>query len=85
MKGGNGKVAYIDTEGTLYPSLVAQPSSSNVTYIEPLSLNSFKESLFAILFFSLTNCNLSRPDRIVPIATRFGMDAGAVLDNVIIF
>lgn len=26
--------------------------------------------------------NLSRPDRIVPIAERFGMDAGAVLDNV---
>ncbi|KAI3786868.1 hypothetical protein L1987_40904 [Smallanthus sonchifolius] len=40
MKGGNGKVAYIDTEGTF------------------------------------------RPDRIVPIAERFGMDAGAVLDNV---
>ncbi|XP_057506515.1 meiotic recombination protein DMC1 homolog [Actinidia eriantha] len=41
MKGGNGKVAYIDTEGTF------------------------------------------RPDRIVPIAERFGMDAGAVLDNII--
>ncbi|KAK6913993.1 DNA recombination and repair protein Rad51-like, C-terminal, partial [Dillenia turbinata] len=26
---------------------------------------------------------LSRPDRIVPIAERFGMDAGAVLDNII--
>ncbi|KAL5702915.1 Meiotic recombination protein dmc1 [Ranunculus cassubicifolius] len=39
MRGGNGKVAYIDTEGTF------------------------------------------RPDRIVPIAERFGMDAGAVLDN----
>ncbi|KAG6428024.1 hypothetical protein SASPL_112272 [Salvia splendens] len=44
MKGGNGKVAYIDTEGTL---------------------------------------NCSRPDRIIPIAERFGMDAGAVLDNII--
>lgn len=41
MKGGNGKVAYIDTEGTF------------------------------------------RPDRIVPIAERFGMDAAAVLDNII--
>uniref|UniRef100_A0A1J3DGV1 Meiotic recombination protein DMC1 homolog n=1 Tax=Noccaea caerulescens TaxID=107243 RepID=A0A1J3DGV1_NOCCA len=41
MKGGNGKVAYIDTEGTF------------------------------------------RPDRIVPIAERFGMDPGAVLDNII--
>ncbi|KAL1206739.1 Meiotic recombination-like protein [Cardamine amara subsp. amara] len=41
MKGGNGKVAYIDTEGTF------------------------------------------RPDRIVPIAERFGMDSGAVLDNII--
>ncbi|XP_019173889.1 PREDICTED: meiotic recombination protein DMC1 homolog [Ipomoea nil] len=41
MKGGNGKVAYIGTEGTF------------------------------------------RPDRILPIAERFGMDAGAVLDNII--
>ncbi|CAO2832076.1 unnamed protein product [Amaranthus hypochondriacus] len=41
MKGGNGKVAYIDTEGTF------------------------------------------RPDRIVPIAEKFGMDAAAVLDNII--
>ncbi|GLT78611.1 hypothetical protein SLA2020_501400 [Shorea laevis] len=41
MKGGNGKVAYIDTEGTF------------------------------------------RPDRIVPIAERFGMDPGAALDNII--
>ncbi|XP_031476399.1 meiotic recombination protein DMC1 homolog isoform X1 [Nymphaea colorata] len=41
MHGGNGKVAYIDTEGTF------------------------------------------RPDRIIPIAERFGMDATAVLDNII--
>ncbi|KAG6482974.1 hypothetical protein ZIOFF_059614 [Zingiber officinale] len=41
MHGGNGKIAYIDTEGTF------------------------------------------RPDRIVPIAERFGMDAGAVLDNIV--
>ncbi|XP_004496658.1 meiotic recombination protein DMC1 homolog [Cicer arietinum] len=41
MHGGNGKVAYIDTEGTF------------------------------------------RPDRIVAIAERFGMDPGAVLDNII--
>ncbi|XP_073029526.1 meiotic recombination protein DMC1 homolog isoform X2 [Primulina eburnea] len=41
MRGGNGKVAYIDTEGTF------------------------------------------RPDRILPIAERFGMDPGAVLDNII--
>ncbi|KAL1084185.1 hypothetical protein V6Z11_D09G248600 [Gossypium hirsutum] len=39
MRGGNGKVAYIDTEGTF------------------------------------------RPDRIIPIAERFGMDPAAVLDN----
>ncbi|KAA6372579.1 MAG: putative Meiotic recombination protein DMC1 [Streblomastix strix] len=39
--GGNGKIAYIDTEGTF------------------------------------------RPERIEPIATRYGLDAGAVLDNVI--
>jgi len=31
---------------------------------------------------SLTLCSYSRPDRIVPIAERFGMDPGAVLDNV---
>ncbi|PIN11334.1 Meiotic recombination protein Dmc1 [Handroanthus impetiginosus] len=41
LRGGNGKVAYIDTEGTF------------------------------------------RPDRIIPIAERFGMDPGAVLDNII--
>ncbi|XP_049932013.1 meiotic recombination protein DMC1 homolog isoform X2 [Nymphaea colorata] len=41
MHGGNGKVAYIDTEGTF------------------------------------------RPDRIIPIAERFGMDATAVLDNIV--
>ncbi|XVE81682.1 hypothetical protein DITRI_Ditri15bG0084900 [Diplodiscus trichospermus] len=41
MRGGNGKVAYIDTEGTF------------------------------------------RPDRIIPIAERFGMDPGAVLDNIV--
>ncbi|PUZ43683.1 hypothetical protein GQ55_8G027700 [Panicum hallii var. hallii] len=41
MHGGNGKVAYIDTEGTF------------------------------------------RPERIVPIAERFGMDANTVLDNII--
>jgi RecA/RadA recombinase len=40
MKGGNGKVIYIDTEGTF------------------------------------------RPDRIVSIAERFGVDATAVLDNI---
>uniref|UniRef100_A0A0D3HRC7 RecA family profile 1 domain-containing protein n=1 Tax=Oryza barthii TaxID=65489 RepID=A0A0D3HRC7_9ORYZ len=41
MHGGNGKVAYIDTEGTF------------------------------------------RPERIVPIAERFEMDANAVLDNIV--
>ncbi|XP_039036471.1 meiotic recombination protein DMC1 homolog [Hibiscus syriacus] len=41
MRGGNGKVAYIDTEGTF------------------------------------------RPDRVIPIAERFGMDPGAVLDNIV--
>ncbi|GLT99543.1 hypothetical protein SLE2022_169770 [Rubroshorea leprosula] len=41
MKGGNGKVAYIDTEGTF------------------------------------------RPDGVLPIAERFGMHPGAVLDNII--
>ncbi|PPR97905.1 hypothetical protein GOBAR_AA22779 [Gossypium barbadense] len=41
MRGGSGKVAYIDTEGTF------------------------------------------RPDRVIPIAERFGMDPGAVLDNIV--
>ncbi|XP_061991605.1 meiotic recombination protein DMC1 homolog [Rosa rugosa] len=41
MHGGNGKVAYIDTEGTF------------------------------------------RPERIIPIAERFGLDPGAVLDNIV--
>ncbi|BBN19794.1 hypothetical protein Mp_8g13710 [Marchantia polymorpha subsp. ruderalis] len=41
MGGGNGKVAYIDTEGTF------------------------------------------RPDRVIPIAERFGMDPNAVLDNIV--
>eukprot|EP00850_Spirogloea_muscicola_P010868 SM000065S20217 [mRNA] locus=s65:329172:331881:- [translate_table: standard] len=41
MNGGNGKVAYVDTEGTF------------------------------------------RPERIVPIAERFGLDASAVLDNIV--
>ncbi|GJN13812.1 hypothetical protein PR202_gb00558 [Eleusine coracana subsp. coracana] len=49
MHGGNGKVAYIDTEGT----------------------------------FCFLNGVFSRPERIVPIAERFGMDANAVLDNII--
>jgi meiotic recombination protein DMC1 len=42
MGGGNGKVAYIDTEGTF------------------------------------------RPERIVPIAERFGLDPDAVLDNIVV-
>lgn len=33
------------------------------------------------LFF-LDEISFSRPDRIIPIAERFGMDPGAVLDNV---
>ncbi|KAG6499269.1 hypothetical protein ZIOFF_039026 [Zingiber officinale] len=41
MHGGNGKVVYIDAEGTFHP------------------------------------------DRIVSIAERFGMDAGAICDNII--
>ncbi|XVF38297.1 hypothetical protein REPUB_Repub20aG0088600 [Reevesia pubescens] len=41
MRGGNGKVAYIDTEGTF------------------------------------------RPDGVIPIAERFGMDPRAVLDNIV--
>jgi hypothetical protein len=32
------------------------------------------------MFYVHLHC--SRPDRIVPIAERFGMDPGAVLDNV---
>ncbi|KAM0003887.1 putative ATP diphosphatase [Helianthus debilis subsp. tardiflorus] len=65
MKGGNGKVAYIDTEGTLYPLVL------------------FFTSVTFFASFSLIKCACSRPDRIVPIAERFGMDAGAVLDNII--
>ncbi|KAK3440635.1 hypothetical protein EUGRSUZ_B00893 [Eucalyptus grandis] len=48
MRGGNGKVAYIDTQQTFYPMIICLHS-----------------------------------DRIVPIAERFGMDPGAVLDNII--
>ncbi|XP_021691994.1 meiotic recombination protein DMC1 homolog isoform X2 [Hevea brasiliensis] len=33
--------------------------------------------------FFLTTGTSSRPDRIIPIAERFGMDPGAVLDNII--
>ncbi|KAK3040574.1 hypothetical protein RJ639_029020 [Escallonia herrerae] len=60
MRGGNGKVAYIDTEGTFSRNAFTLP----VGYV-------------------LNSCTHSRPDRIVPIAERFGMDAGAVLDNII--
>ena len=35
-----------------------------------------------VLCFLLTDDTHSRPDRIVPIAERFGMDPAAVLDNV---
>lgn len=70
MHGGNGKVAYIDTEGTLY--------------LWELFVKLILKSLY--LFLSSPNCFLnevfSRPERIVPIAERFGMDANAVLDNV---
>lgn len=41
-------------------------------------------SQFHCVFFP-NICTCSRPDRIVPIAERFGMDPGAVLDNVSIF
>ncbi|PWZ21264.1 Meiotic recombination protein DMC1 [Zea mays] len=71
MHGGNGKVAYIDTEGTLY--------------LWELFVKLILKSLY--LFLSSPNCFLnevfSRPERIVPIAERFGMDANAVLDNII--
>lgn len=53
----------------------------------------FSTQIYAIFLFSWLgqsiflcfhlNCKLfSRPDRIVPIAERFGLDPGAVLDNV---
>lgn len=39
------------------------------------------QSLSGFCLYS-TKCACSRPDRIIPIAERFGMDPGAVLDNV---
>lgn len=46
-----------------------------------ISLNKSTLVQFKFVVF-LTICTCSRPDRIVPIAERFGLDPGAVLDNV---
>ncbi|MCO5600421.1 hypothetical protein L7F22_054534 [Adiantum nelumboides] len=62
MHGGNGMVAYIDTEGTLYPLRMRLHGPSSL----PVNLYHF-----------------TRPDRIFPIAERFGLDPVAVLDNII--
>lgn len=67
MHGGNGKVAYIDTEGTLYVHFFSSVHNIDFTGQSYVSLNKWISS---------------RPDRIIPIAERFGMDPGAVLDNV---
>lgn len=87
MKGGNGKVAYIDTEGTLYPCCLFSPlinTSSSISASLYYETN-LENAHFTLFVFYLTKFTFSRPDRIVPIAERFGMDAGAVLDNVNIF
>lgn len=78
MKGGNGKVAYIDTEGTLY---LLYWFFSLIYYVTLFCVIRLQGFLY-VLWFSLNRWNCSRPDRIIPIAERFGMDAGAVLDNV---
>ncbi|KAL6007267.1 Meiotic recombination protein dmc1 [Asimina triloba] len=81
MRGGNGKVAYIDTEGTLYPFItgLAFLTSANLHRMghgrDDTSHLVYGKSVFDIF--------VPRPDRIVPIAERFGMDAAAVLDNII--
>lgn len=46
------------------------------------SCRNSSECFPSILSFFLNLVYYSRPDRVVPIAERFGMDAGAVLDNV---
>jgi len=77
MHGGNGKVAYIDTEGTLY----AFYSFKNYDELLIDNLWLFFQLIFTYQsFYVYLQC--SRPDRIVAIAERFGMDPGAVLDNV---
>lgn len=81
MRGGNGKVAYIDTEGTLYPLLKLLLSCRCCGTSIEMKLSSL-EMLPFLYVLSLTIYTCSRPDRIVPIAERFGMDPGAVLDNV---
>jgi meiotic recombination protein DMC1 len=74
MHGGNGKVAYIDTEGTLYP----------LNFLSNTLADLLSEFTYIPVFLQTVSLNgvFSRPERIVPIAERFGMDANAVLDNV---
>lgn len=72
MHGGNGKVAYIDTEGTLYP---IHNSFLNASKLLPLGPK-----------IDISNTRqISRPERLIPIAERFGLDSTAVLDNVSLF
>ncbi|KAK3040522.1 hypothetical protein RJ639_028968 [Escallonia herrerae] len=86
MRGGNGKVAYFDTEGTLYPS-IRSLVTSNRRYlhvqVSVLEIIYSKRPTPFLLVISSTSCTHSRPDHIVPIAESFGMDAGAVLDGII--
>jgi hypothetical protein len=73
MHGGNGKVAYIDTEGTLYP--IHKSFLLNASKLLPLGPK---------IDISDTR-QISRPERLIPIAERFGLDSTAVLDNVSLF
>lgn len=84
MHGGNGKVAYIDTEGTLYAFYFTFKKLlwTSSTHYESITYDCLFNwfSLTEVLCSFANTC--SRPDRIVAIAERFGMDPGAVLDNV---
>ncbi|KAH9546041.1 hypothetical protein CY35_12G075800 [Sphagnum magellanicum] len=71
MHGGNGKVAYIDTEGTLYP--IHNSFLLNASKLLPLGPK-----------IDISNTRqISRPERLIPIAERFGLDSTAVLDNIV--
>ncbi|KAK3042223.1 hypothetical protein RJ639_001343 [Escallonia herrerae] len=86
MRGGNGKVALL-----ILRKLCILPFVPLLLVIDVICMYKSlcwkssiqKRSTPFVLVISSTSCTHSRPDRIVPIAERFGMDPGAVLDNII--
>lgn len=58
--------------------------SINLLYALRLEINPLVPVFLLVLWLSLNQWTCSRPDRIIPIAERFGMDPGAVLDNVML-